>query len=95
MMSKKLKLSNYTQGVRGGPGSSRLCGYSLTTMLENDKVKMRISVDLFEGHGPTYKERDEAWIGISFTDEVTNISWEGTVEKLKQMILKSGNNEKI
>ncbi len=80
---KNLQLSNYTQGVQGGKGQSRECGYSLLTARKGGADKVQISIDTFEGQGKDYKERENPHIEIYFPGFEM---WRGTPDQLKEML---------
>ena len=81
-----LKLSVYTQGVRGGKGKSMEQGYSLLTCYESGHTIAQVSIDTFEGTGKNYKERESFVVDISFRSIDGEMHFRGTLKELQEKL---------
>lgn len=80
---QNLNLTATTQGVMGGKNNNKECGYSLLTAKKGGIGQVQISIDLFEGSGKDYKERENPQIEIYFPSSGI---WIGTASELKEIL---------
>lgn len=82
----KNQLTITSQSLHGGKNNNREGGYGLLTYKKDGGEIFSVSVDLFEGAGATYKERESAKIEIYFPSITGEFRFYGTADELKNKL---------